>query len=1221
MSSSWAINKIRTIRRWWASRNRLIGERNLLSPRILNPNDKDDEKAKIRYVAVEELRDAINSENCNNIAVTGVYGSGKSSVIETCIAELPWYKRRKVLRISLSNFLNANNEKKDLEYEKQIEQKIFQHILFKTNQTKTRQTHYQRISHWSVQRGIWIAFVILLTILSLTILIKPEWILLTNHIRTLYVDSLPSPEVRHKIHLWVDIMALVYLAFVFIRISAYFVRRYHHFHLKGIKTEHVELEWGNDSTPFDKLLDEILYFFKAADCNIVIFEDLDRLKSPDQLFLKLREINMLLNESDYFRRWNKRIKFIYAIRDDVFEGEIRTKSFDYIIPVIPVVDKYNAGDYLINKYHGSLMKDVQERELAVLGMFIGGKRELTNIVNEFSLYYDTFINAEERSATKLLALLVYKNAYPQDYAKAYSKEGCLYSVFNNKKKFYEPLIKDWKEEVDKISKAINNAEQNIHSMRQQILAHLEADNIIKLEALGKEHPIEEFVTNDALYYAFEHDKISHYIFQDDLDYAKTKYDKHFSELLTREYTQEEYERQMANYQANIMKYSEEREQLTNKINIEKKKTLQGLITELQTKQASGIFSSICQNAYGSLLQAEQEQKCKDNASLLYAFIRSGYITEDYATYMSHMYAGSLTENDFRFINAVLQGKVLSYSYTIDNYDAVIRRLSSENFESKACLNINLLDYMLQHNRYQALLNSIIQVARKEPDFIVRYMSNGNRTKKFAEKLFDSWDDAINQISQISKDELRIVVFNFYWQTLPTSIVLSDVEKSILEEMYEYLLKLDGKKDIERIKQYLIHYQLKFKSLISPTSSTQPIYDYVIKNNYFEINIKNLHVIYGDEFNQASYTQVMNGDCDVSSYLNNNINVFLSILPDTDTKETPEAIVSLINRGEGDVELLKKFIARQTNPVNVAQIKNDEYLSILMQYNLVIPTWENVDNMYSRVETDDELVAYILNNREKLIEKKCETSQAHELEKLLLIDTELNSGEYESFATCFTETISAEEIGELPEEKLRVLNTKNLLEFDDATITTIKNTCSLNMMVEYLQHHFGDFISYGEMPIDISQEISIGLLNSSLTLEQKKQFMEQYPFSIKGESSEEYARLYCFYYEMIGDFEGADLTALVNAMKIYQDKNSWFIKISIINKVNATMPYNRTLEKALLETLGGEYLKLNKASHLIANFEGNYQNRELLNFLKMNKHYVSRIIPTSNGNLKVTFKHK
>ena len=597
------------------------------------------------------------------------------------------------------------------------------------------------------------------------------------------------------------------------------------------------------------------------------------------------------------------------------------------------------------------------------------------------------------------------------------------------------------------------------------------------------------------------------------------------------------------------------------------------------------------------------------------------MAEDYATYMSHMYAGSLTENDFRFINAVLQGKVLDYSFTIDNYDAVIRRLSSENFESKACLNINLVDYMLQHNRYQALLNSIIQVARKEPDFIVRYMSNGNRTKKFAEKLFDSWDDAINQISQISKDEMRIAVFNFYWQTLPMSIVLSDSEKDILEEMYEYLLKLDGKKDIERIKQYLIHYQLRFKSLISPTSSTQPIYDYVIKNNYFEINIENLHVIYGDEFNQASYTQVMNGDSDVSRYLNNNINVFLSVLPDTDTKETPKAIVSLINRGEGDEELLKKFIARQTNPVNVAQVKNDEYLTILMQHNLVIPTWENVDNMYSRVETNEELVKYILNNREKIVKKKCETSKAPEIEILLLIDTELKSEEYESFSACFNEKISADKLDKLSEDKLRILNRNALLEFDDETINFVHSSYSQQMLIDYLQQYFEQFIVYGDMPIEITQEVRIGLLKTSLALEQKKQFMEQYPFSAKGEGSEEYARLYCFYYEMIGDFEGADLTALVEAMKIYQDENSWFIKISVINKLNATIPYNRNLEKELLETLGGEYLKLNKASHLIANFEAKDQNIELLNFLKKNKHYVSKIVPSSNGNLKVTFKHK
>lgn len=50
------VNMIRSARYGWASRNMLTGVRNSLSLSlslsILNPNDKEDEKAKIRYIAV-----------------------------------------------------------------------------------------------------------------------------------------------------------------------------------------------------------------------------------------------------------------------------------------------------------------------------------------------------------------------------------------------------------------------------------------------------------------------------------------------------------------------------------------------------------------------------------------------------------------------------------------------------------------------------------------------------------------------------------------------------------------------------------------------------------------------------------------------------------------------------------------------------------------------------------------------------------------------------------------------------------------------------------------------------------------------------------------------------------------------------------------------------------------------------------------------------------------
>lgn len=112
----------------------------------------------------------------------------------------------------------------------------------------------------------------------------------------------------------------------------------------------LEKNSGEESSSiFDKYLDEILYFFEASKYNVVIFEDLDRFDIID-IFEKLRELNELINNSEQIDR---RVVFIYAIKDDIF-GDVdsdkltkdRTKFFDFIIPVIPIINASNSGDLL-----------------------------------------------------------------------------------------------------------------------------------------------------------------------------------------------------------------------------------------------------------------------------------------------------------------------------------------------------------------------------------------------------------------------------------------------------------------------------------------------------------------------------------------------------------------------------------------------------------------------------------------------------------------------------------------------------------------------------------------------------------------------------------------------------------------------------------------------------------------------------------------------------------
>lgn len=69
--------------------------RTLLSPCNIPEDDTS-------HLAVDDLKFALKQSDSRNIAITGHFGSGKSSVANTCIDEMGIAD--KVLRISMSTF-------------------------------------------------------------------------------------------------------------------------------------------------------------------------------------------------------------------------------------------------------------------------------------------------------------------------------------------------------------------------------------------------------------------------------------------------------------------------------------------------------------------------------------------------------------------------------------------------------------------------------------------------------------------------------------------------------------------------------------------------------------------------------------------------------------------------------------------------------------------------------------------------------------------------------------------------------------------------------------------------------------------------------------------------------------------------------------------------------------------------------------------------------------
>jgi len=103
--------------------------RTLLSPCII-PNEDSS------HLAVDDLVFALKQSDSRNIAVTGHYGSGKSSVVNTAIREMGIDDN--VLRISMSTFSLKTEPQSanDALYSDEVEYKIVQHLLYKCDKNR-----------------------------------------------------------------------------------------------------------------------------------------------------------------------------------------------------------------------------------------------------------------------------------------------------------------------------------------------------------------------------------------------------------------------------------------------------------------------------------------------------------------------------------------------------------------------------------------------------------------------------------------------------------------------------------------------------------------------------------------------------------------------------------------------------------------------------------------------------------------------------------------------------------------------------------------------------------------------------------------------------------------------------------------------------------------------------------------------------------------------------
>jgi hypothetical protein len=151
---------------------------------------------------------------------------------------------------------------------------------------------------------------------------------------------------------WSGVIEAVLYGVIFVGAMVILAKNFKWLCLRGkrskfaVKTSNAEWDLGESACEdyLDQYTQELVYFLSRVGKKIdytVVFEDMDRLDDDisAHIFTRLREINHIVNAHT---KKGQHIRFVFVIKNSVANALDCSKFFDFILPVIPTLNKQSA---------------------------------------------------------------------------------------------------------------------------------------------------------------------------------------------------------------------------------------------------------------------------------------------------------------------------------------------------------------------------------------------------------------------------------------------------------------------------------------------------------------------------------------------------------------------------------------------------------------------------------------------------------------------------------------------------------------------------------------------------------------------------------------------------------------------------------------------------------------------------------------------------------------
>lgn len=1012
----------------------------------------------------DAIRFVFDNDDIRNIAISGAYSAGKSSVLESI---KKGFGDKKFINISLAHF--TPYEKKD-ECEKNntdLERKIINHLIHQIPARNIPQTNFSIKTNANNKDVLHITTLILISILLLLFIIFSETC-------NSFITSLrPSPYINpnlwlidgilkflsSKIFLLLCGIPLIYLCHKFISKLVYLVLNENIFKKVKIQGTEIELSEKTHESYFDKYLNEVLYLFENSGADVIAFEDIDRFDSC-LIFERLHEINFLVNKHNV-NNGKRVIKFFYLLRDDIFASKDRTKFFDFIIPIIPVIDGSNSLDELLRIFEQKTEdKPFRMHFLQDISLYIDDMRILKNVYNEFKIYSNK-LSAIDLDQNKLLAITIYKNLFPRDFSDLQLGKGFIASFFTNKEAIVASVTSKIEEKISstevrlrKIQGEIAKDEQEIHILRENKLsrAYGNARSIVETEFEERKQNVKDLHNGNA----------------EILKNTIAEYRKKIQELHT--------------------------QKLCDLISAKEID-----IDTIFKQQLTTINTEVGQSEYFPLLKF---------------LISNGWIDETYNDYMTFFYAHSLSIEDKIFLRSIADKKPKDFSYQLHNVDKVLGRLEPFRFDQLEALNYDLFDRLLTSGEHSEHLKRAITQLRDTKNylFISGFYALDTHKPLFVKAINIYWPEFFS---------LMLVEGNFTQATIKeyslfTIYNSSDEEIAELNKdaaLTKYISNKQGFLDIhEPLLGKIIHaFETIGVSIVNLecNETYQNLFTSIYNRSLYAINIQNISLILKTVFGESDsvitdkhFSLVFNSkESPLYTYITSNLSSYLSQLLTNFTRQKDEEIpfIYILNNDDITIDQKIAYITISTTTIrSIKDINQKTLWSAALKNNNIAPTAQNILAYFAQIQDyDDTLVAFINQNE---LDTELMNSEHEERDRFLIATMQCNSLTNDKYSLIFksTNNFSYQDIlPEIDSEKVDILIDLKIFDLSEETVMQIREMYP-DKVINFILSNIDKYLEFCDSIPPSASELQ-HLLSSNLPESQKISILDKIaiPVSVLG----------------------------------------------------------------------------------------------------------------------------